>query len=387
MKLRLSLFLASASLLLVAVRVESARRPAYGGTLRVEIGAIVTSLDPAVPPANPEEAAAKEQLDALMYGGRTISGTFTGVAGSGPFRISAWNPGKLAFLAANDDFRGGRPFVDSVEIQMGRAAKDRLLDLELNRADFAEIPAEQARAAAAAGIRVSISAPDELLAMVLAPNRPATDDARVREALALSIDRAALVNFILQKTGEPAGGLLPQWSSGTAFLFSSAPDQSRAKELATQAGAASHLALGYDATDALEQQIAERIAVDSRNAGLTLDAQRIGGSAEFDARLVRMRMASPNPREALARFVALLNPLAGLAVAPPADAASSEQVFAAERAVVASGRVIPLAWLPRVYGLGPRVRDWRVPASGGGWPFADVWLDGAAEAAADKGNP
>jgi len=387
MKLRLSLFLASASFLLVAMRVESARRPAYGGTLRVEIGAIVTSLDPAMQPANPEEEAAKQQLDALMYGGRNTSGTFNGVAGSGPFRISAWNPGKLAFLTANEDFRGGRPFVDSVEIELGRAARDRLLDLELNRADFAEIPAEQARAAAAAGIRVSISAPDELLAIVFVPGRTATEDARVREAMALSIDRAALVNFILQKTGEPASGLLPQWSSGTAFLFSTAPDLSKAKELVTQAGGATRLAVGYDASDSLEQQIAERIAVDSRNVGLALDAQRIGGAADYDARLVRIRMASPDPREALARFLALLNPLAGLAVPPPGDSASSEQIFAAERAVVASGRVVPLAWLPRVYGLGARVRDWRVPASGEGWPLADVWLAGGVGEAADKGNP
>ena len=59
-------------------------------------------------------------------------------------------------------------------------------------------------------------------------------DARVREAIALSIDRAAIVNFILQKEGEPAGGLLPQWSSGTAFLFSTVADVVHAKELSAQ---------------------------------------------------------------------------------------------------------------------------------------------------------
>ena len=39
-------------------------------------------------------------------------------------------------------------------------------------------------------------------------------------------------------------------------------------------------------------------------------------------------------------------------------------------------RVVPLVWLPDVYGLGPRVRDWKPPVVGEGWPLADVWLEG-----------
>ncbi len=60
-------------------------------------------------------------------------------------------------LAATEDYRLGRPFVDSIEITMGRAARDRILDLELNKTDFAEIPAEDARRAAERGVRVSRS--------------------------------------------------------------------------------------------------------------------------------------------------------------------------------------------------------------------------------------
>lgn len=388
MKLRLCLFLAIASIVLAAARVETARRPRYGGTLRVEIGAVVNSLDPAVAASNPSEAAAKEQIDALLYAQRNPDGTFAGVAGSGPFRISAWEPGKRAVLAANDDFRGGRPFVDSVEIQMGRAARDRLLDLELNRTDFAEIPPEEARADSSQGVRVSASELNELVALVFAPGRPAAQDARVREALARSIDRAAIVNFILQKTGEPAGGLLPQWSSGTAFVFSTAADPARAKELASQIGGSLKFVLGYDAGDSLEQSIAERIVVNAREAGIALGAQAIpGAAANYDARLMRLRMASPHARDALAQFLAVLTPLAGLEAAALPQGASPEQVYGAESAVVNSARVVPLMWLPQVYGLGARVRDWQAPAAGQTWPFADVWLEGPPGAALEKGNP
>src|SRR5579872_3995762 len=83
MKLRLCLLLAAISVAIFAARVESARRPRYGGTLRVEIGAAVNSLDPAASAANPDEAAARQQIDALLYDQRNSNGTFAGIAGSG----------------------------------------------------------------------------------------------------------------------------------------------------------------------------------------------------------------------------------------------------------------------------------------------------------------
>ncbi|MGH9731742.1 MAG: ABC transporter substrate-binding protein, partial [Candidatus Acidiferrales bacterium] len=40
--------------------------------------------------------------------------------GTGPFRLATWEPGHHAVFAANDDYWGGRPFVDSIDVQMGR---------------------------------------------------------------------------------------------------------------------------------------------------------------------------------------------------------------------------------------------------------------------------
>jgi len=363
-----------------AVRVNTARRPHYGGTLRVEIGAVVRSLDPAEAASNPEEAATKEQIGALIYDHRNADGSFAGGAGSGAFRIAEWEPEKHLALAANSDCRAGRPFVDAIDIQMGRAAKDRLLDLDLGKADFAEIPADEARQAVEQGVRTSESQPDELIALIFMASKPAAEDARVREAVSRSIDRAAIVNFILHKEGEAAGGLLPQWSSGTAFLFSAAPDPAGARALWAQIADSPKIALGYDASDALEQMIAERIAVNARDAGISLAAKSLSGAAaDFDAKLIRWRMSSPHPREALADFLAVAGPPAGLDAAPVPDPASPEQIYSRESAIVASFRVVPLARLPTVYGLGARVRDWMVPAPGEGWPLADVWLEGEAQ--------
>ena len=385
MKPRSFLFLAAISAVLAATApLECARRPHYGGLLRVEIGAVVRSLDPAVASANPEEAAAKQEFDALIYDHRNSDGTFAGSAGSGPFRIAEWEPAERVVLAANDDYRAGRPFLDSVEIQMGRAPHDRILDLALGKADFAEIPPEQARHASESGVRVSASQPDELLALVFLPGRPVAEEARVREALARSVDRAAIVNFLLQKEGEPAGGLLPQWSSGTAFLFSTAADAPGAKALASQIASSPKILLGYDSANSLEQTVAERIVVDAQEAGMgvSLAAQAAPGGAANpanpDALLVRWKMPSSDPRDALANFLNAFGSMAGLDPAPLPGAASPEQTYARESAVVTSYRVVPLVWLPQVYGLSARVRDWKAPAPGDGWPLADVWLEGDA---------
>lgn len=388
MKLRSSPSLAiiSAALLIgiAALPANAARRPRYGGTLRVEIAAVVTSLDPAVAAATPQEAAARAEIDALIYPSRNADGSFAGNPGSGAFRVDSFDPGKRLVLAANDAAPGGRPFVDSIEILMGRAAQDRLVDLELGKTDFAEIPCEDSRKAAGAGVRLSISKPDELLAVVFLAADPAAQDARVREALARSIDRTALVNFILQKTGETAGGLLPQWSSGTAFLFPTAADPASAKELWLQIPGSPRLVLGYDSGDPLQQSVAERIVVNAREAGMSWTAQPVNSAAgaktfpAVDARLMRLRMNSESARATLAGFIQALSPVAGIDSSGIADSAGAEAVYNRERDIVASFQVIPLVHLPQVYGLSTQVRDWKAPGPGESWPLAEVWLEESA---------
>jgi peptide/nickel transport system substrate-binding protein len=374
---RLAIISLACTFVLSAIPARTARRPRYGGTLRVEIGAAVSSLDPAAAAANPEEAAAKEQLDALVYDHRNADGMWAGDVGSGAFRVTAWEPGKRASLAANDDYRGGRPFVDSIEIQMGRPARERLLDVELGKTDFAEIAPEQARIATDRGVRISRSQPGELLALVFPVAGDGKDDVRVREAIARAVDRAAIVNFILQKEGESAGGLLPQWSSGTAFLFSTAADAHGAKEIWSQIAGPPRLVLGYDFADSLEKSVAERVVVNAREAGIPLALKTAAMGAPSDVRLMRLRMASREPRLALAGFLDRLAPMTGIDAAILSNVASPQEIYDRERAMVESYRVIPLVWLPQVYGLSARVRDWKAPAAGENWPLADVWLEEA----------
>lgn len=381
MKPRSYLLLAAASILLIAAPARTARRPRYGGVLRLEIEATIHSLDPTIAAASPAEAEAKRQLDLLLYDHRGADGAFTG---EGAFRLAAWDPGKRAVLAANDDAPGGRPFLDSIDVRMGRTASQRLLDLELNQADFAQIPPDQARQATASGIRVTASDPDELVAIAFLPGSDIADDRRAREAVSRALNRPSIAGVLLQKEGRPAGGILPQWCNGTALLFPTAADPAAARRLWTEIPGSPRLVLGYDSDDPLERVIAERVAVDAQEAGISITAQAVGSGvhhaldARLHATLIRWRMSSPQARPALQDFLAFAAPQTGLDPAALPDPASPEQVYQREQRIISSFRVVPVVWLPEVYGLGARVRNWTPPHPGESWPLAGVWLDGGA---------
>ena len=280
------------------------------------------------------------------------------IVGTGPFRVTAWEPNRRAIFAANGDYWAGRPYVDRIEVEMGRSLRDQALDLDLNKADIIELGVGDTRRATQSGKRTWTSPPVDLLAVVF----EASSDERVREAVALSIDRATIHAVLLQKQGAPTGAILPQWLSGYAFLFSSTRDLERARQLGR---GAAPLTLAYNPADATAHLIAERIAVNAREAGLVI-RPAAAGSQGAAARILRIHINWPDPGQAL-RSVA---PAIGVAAAA---ADSPQAAYNAELALIRDYRIIPLFHLPEIYGLGPRVRGW-APSRWGGWKLDSVWL-------------
>src|SRR5437879_11719713 len=110
-------------------------------------------------------------------------------------------------------------------------------DARLRPASPLEPPTTLFRRASQSGGKTWSSLPVELLALVFLRDRPAVQEARLRQAMAFSIDRAAIWSVLLQRQGEVAGGLLPQWLSGYAFLFSTPVVLQRAKQLRSEVSA------------------------------------------------------------------------------------------------------------------------------------------------------
>lgn len=401
-----SAFIALSSL--CALSLDAARRPRYGGELRVEMRAALKTLDPSADAAvivpavfetlvrfddkgDPQpglatswthDAARKRWIftarpNVILHNGApwsprggvievpddqplprilrdmarpanaiVVHGEDGSMIGTGPFRIARWESEKSVTLAAHDAYWAGRPFLDTIEIKMGRALRDQELDLESGKTDVAEILVTDARRLRQAGLAISSTPMVETLALIF--ENPAPPET-TREALSLSIDRATINNVLLQKQGEPSAALLPRWLSGYSFLFSATRNVARAKQLA--AGSAP-LAFAYDRQDPILRPIGERIAVNASEAGITL--RNATGTA--DVRLVRLPISSRDSGTTLEDFAAILK-------SPP----PVPDPFEAEKALLNGYRVIPLVHLPRMWATSGSVRSWP--------RLADVWLD------------
>src|ERR1043166_4110244 len=121
------------------------------------------------------------------------------------------------------------PYLDRAEIRMGRALSEEALDFELGKADVVEIPITDLRRFRQRGVPVFVSPPSEILALEF--EGTLANDA-IREAVALSIDRGAIYNVLLQKQGEISGALMPLWIGGYSFFLPTERVFSRAPQLA-----------------------------------------------------------------------------------------------------------------------------------------------------------
>jgi ABC-type transport system substrate-binding protein len=129
-------------------------------------------------------------------------------------------------------------------VTLGVPSLRQLFDLQLGKADLVELSPELVRRAIRENLRVWSSAPVTLYGLHFDDTLPAASDAKLREALALSLDRHTMANVLLQRQAEPAAALLPQWLSGYAFLFTMEKDIERAKEI--RAGFPTNAAAGKE---------------------------------------------------------------------------------------------------------------------------------------------
>ena len=281
--------------------------------------------------------------------------TASGAIGTGPFQLAGFNNGILS-LTANPNSWQGRPFVDAVEIRVHRAIRDQWLDLGVGRADVVEVPAEQLRQAAQQRLRVISSPNAAMLALQLSSTGPLENPA-LRAAIAMAIDRGSLSNVIFQKQGEVTAGIVPQALTGYAFLFPTDRDLNKSHELRGGASIAP-LKLSVQGDGAM-QLAAQRIALNLREAGFSVQATTGGNPQKSDLLLRTFPIESTEPAavlESLIRAASQTQPVAAGQVQSVVDQ-SPVVLFKAERTFLDRHTLIPLLDLPRAWAMGERVRD------------------------------
>jgi len=287
--------------------------------------------------------------------------------GTGPFVVSQWEPRHRLTLVARDDYRNGRVFLDAIELEMNKSLREQNIAFDLGRTDVIEIAPEQARHAATEGKKLANSSPTELMALWFARDPQTEAEKKLREALSLSIDRPLMNRVLLQNDGEPAGSLLPTWMTGYGFVFSPEANQSRAKQLRSEAVQGRAWTLGYDSDDALARVVAERVLLNARDAGLNI---QITTASSADMRLVRTPLTFSYWRIELAEL------FSALGISPVKVSTSSiENIYNTENSLLQSRRVIPLLHLRYVSGISANVHNWSMGRDGS-WNVREVWLSG-----------
>lgn len=165
-----------------------------------------------------------------------------GSAGTGPFEMVAWNRGSSIRVQANDDYWGGRPQIDGIDFLVVPNAETVFAMYESGELDVADMQDSMFRQALRDPELSDqiVSGPFAALwwmGMNANMYQPFADP-RVREAVSLTIDRAALITSLFEGAADSTPGLVPPRLGGyvnpdaNTYEF----DPERAQELMAEAG-------------------------------------------------------------------------------------------------------------------------------------------------------
>lgn len=221
----------------------------------------------------PTESVARGQEE--MKGGAPPPGT-------GPFKFKAWIPGQEFHISRNDQYWGGAPYLDSVRFRVisetaSRAAAIQAGDLDVTerlgptfvrRIESGQLKGLRYMPIGAAGIKQLV------LNTQLAP----VSDPRIRKAIALSLDKDAILKEVTFGFGVPVltwGPADTDWETSTGYKWKRNIEE--AKRLLKEAGySGKPISLG--ATRGQDEPWAEAIVRQAAEAGIKFSIQNLAGA-------------------------------------------------------------------------------------------------------------
>jgi peptide/nickel transport system substrate-binding protein len=157
---------------------------------------------------------------------------------TGPFKVERFQQDKELVAVRHGEYWGPSPAVDRVIFGYLPDNQSRVLALQSGDIDIASYMAPESVPTMknASNLAVVSAAPVALEFMYLNHRREAWKDARVRQAIALAIDREALVKAVMQGQGAAATGPFPPVFLECNQLRGHPFDPAKARQLLTQAG-------------------------------------------------------------------------------------------------------------------------------------------------------
>ncbi|MGH2891253.1 MAG: ABC transporter substrate-binding protein [Solirubrobacteraceae bacterium] len=195
--------------------------------------------------------------------------------GTGPFKLSSYSQGVSASFVANPDYWGGAPHLDGTTFQFYSAQQPQILALQGGQVDvIVQFVSQGAQAllnnSSYKIIKLKSSNHRELS---MRCDQAPFNDARVRQAIALCLNRPGMVQALLSGNGEVGNDspFAPKFPSTNTSVPQRTQNLSKAKQLLSAAGHPS----GFSTTLATEQyqeipQLAQVIAEAATKIGVKI---------------------------------------------------------------------------------------------------------------------
>ncbi len=200
--------------------------------------------------------------------------------GSGPFKFVSLSQDKDVVLARNDSYWGERAHVSRVQFLIVPDTTTRALELRKGSTDVAinALTADMVGALQRDPNLIIEKSPGtgyQYLAMNL--RDPILKDVRVRQAIAYSIDRQAIIHYLLRDLARPASSVLPPESwAYDANVRTYNYDPERARKLLDEAGYPEHNGVRFHltmktSTEESTRLLAAVLQQQFANVGIALD--------------------------------------------------------------------------------------------------------------------
>ena len=223
--------------------------------------------------------------------------------GAGPFRLVSVVRGDRLVLAPNPHYPDGPPRLDPLVIRIVPDETVRVLELRrggIHLLEDAPEPEMVTWLAAAPTLVVRRAPGTSFVYLALNLRDPRLADRRVREAIALAVDRDGLVRYVLGGAARPATGLLAPEHWAYAPAPARRHDPRRARRLLARAGYPSRgrgtprFRLVYKTSaQPLRRRLAEAVQADLANVGIAVDVRVYEwGTLYADVRSGNFEMAS-----------------------------------------------------------------------------------------------
>lgn len=208
--------------------------------------------------------------------------------GTGPFKLVSFEPERLVVVERNPAFYDkARPYLDRVEVVIypDPTAEGSALIAGDTDLMMTVPPTEYARLGGASGVSVMRTPSGQFCNVNMACDQKPFDDVRVRQALALTVDRKAMVDFVTEGYGTPGNDtpLSPAYRFYSEMALKQ-PDIAKAKKLLADAGHGGGLKVTLIASDRppVRTQLAVALREMAKPAGFDIEVQTMPHATYLD---------------------------------------------------------------------------------------------------------